>query len=47
MMSVEQKCLAEGIIALPVHDSFIVKQGRTARRVHEIMEMELERILDW
>jgi hypothetical protein len=46
MMSVEQKCLAEGIIALPVHDSFIVKQGRTADRVQEIMQMELGRILN-
>jgi hypothetical protein len=45
MMSVELKCLAEGIIALPVHDSFVVKQGRTADRVREIMEMELEQIL--
>ena len=40
MMKVEGRCLAEGIVALPVHDSFIVastKQGQ----VEEFMEQEL------
>ena len=43
MMRVEGKCIAEGIVALPVHDSFIVKLGK-AERVREIMDMELARI---
>lgn len=34
-----------GIVALPVHDSFIVQEGRSTSRLQEVMERELELVL--
>ena len=45
MLHIERRCLSEGIIALPVHDSFIVKTA-FSERVHEIMEEELRSTLN-
>jgi hypothetical protein len=45
MMAIEARCLSEGIVALPVHDSFIAKRGRDADRVTELMDSELNRVL--
>ena len=45
MMRIERRCLDEGIVVLPVHDSFVVQQGRRSQRVSEIMEDELDRLL--
>ena len=40
LMRIEKLCLSEGIVALPVHDSFIVPVTHSARTV-EIMDDEL------
>lgn len=45
MMKVEGGCISEGIVALPVHDSFIVQEGRSTSRLQEVMERELELVL--
>jgi hypothetical protein len=45
MMAIEARCLREGIVALPVHDSFIARRGRDANRVAELMDAELDRLL--
>ncbi len=41
LMRVLMRCLDDGIIALSVHDSLIVKAGRDADRAQEIMDHEL------
>jgi hypothetical protein len=45
LMRIEHRCLREGIIALPVHDSLLVQQGRRSQRAQEIMDDELSRLL--
>ncbi|MDO9384602.1 MAG: hypothetical protein Q7T86_17265 [Hyphomicrobiaceae bacterium] len=45
MMDVELAALADGIIALPIHDSFLVPAGRPASRLREHMENCLGRTL--
>jgi hypothetical protein len=45
MMSIEARCLREGIVALPVHDSLIARRGRDAERVAELMDADLHRVL--
>lgn len=44
MVKVEQACVTKGIIALPIHDSFIVKIPYT-EQVREIMDRELSLLL--
>jgi hypothetical protein len=45
IVGIMQQCLSEGIVALPVHDSLIVAEGRTVERTHEIMQDHLTRLL--
>lgn len=45
MMRIERRCLSQGIIALPVHDSFIAQRAHASARVQEIMDDELHRFL--
>jgi hypothetical protein len=45
MMAIEARCLSEGIVALPVHDSLIARRGRDADRMAELMDAELHRVL--
>jgi hypothetical protein len=44
MMKVEGRCPAEGIVGLPIHDSFVVASANEAR-VIEIMDHELANTL--
>jgi hypothetical protein len=45
MMRITSRCLSEGFVVLPVHDSFIAQRGRRAERTLEIMEDELAQLL--
>lgn len=45
MMRVELKALKAGIVALPIHDSFLVQAGRSAEKVREIMNDKLAQLL--
>lgn len=38
MMRIELEALKAGIVALPIHDSFLVSAGRSAEKVREIMD---------
>ena len=44
MFCIERRCLSEGIVALPVHDSFIVQISNYERTL-AIMNEELKRWL--
>jgi hypothetical protein len=45
MMRVEDTLISEGIVALPIHDSFIVQAGKLALRAEQVMDDELQKVL--
>ena len=45
MMRVEDTLISEGIVALPVHDSFVVQAGKPSLRAEQVMDDELQKVL--
>jgi hypothetical protein len=42
---VEDTLISEGIVALPVHDSFVVQAGKPSLRAEQVMDDELQKVL--